>query len=143
MGTIRRLSLAAGIVAMLFAASVARAEEYRGTFTLPIEVRWGNATLPPGDYTFVLEADKFPQLATIRGEKTAAMVMPTRGAGPATSGKSALILIRAGNQGFVRQLRLVEAGLAFNYGPPLPKGRLLAQGPELIQRIPVRVSSGK
>ncbi len=143
MSGVRRLSLAAGVVAILLAAGAARAEKHRGTFTLPVEVYWGQATLPPGDYTFVLDTGKSSCLATIRGEKTAVMVMPAQGTEIIKSGKSALILIREGNRGFVRQLRLVEAGQAFNYAPPRPKGRLLAQGPELVQLIPVRVSSAK
>ena len=142
MGATRRLSVAAGIVAVLLAATVARAEEYKGAFTLPIEVQWANAKLPAGDYTFVIDTAMFPRLATIRGEKATARVMPSRGVGAAASGHSELVLIRVGNQGYVRQLRLVEAGQAFNYGPSAPRETFLAQGPVLIQRIPVRVSSG-
>ena len=142
MGAIRRLSLVTGIVAVLFAATVARAQDYKGAFTLPIDVQWANAKLPAGNYTFVLDTAKSPHLATIRGEKATAMVMASRGVDPATRGRSELVLIRVGNQGYVRQLRLVESGQAFNYGPSAPKETFLAQGPVLIQRIPVRVSSG-
>jgi hypothetical protein len=137
MVSIRRLSAVLGVLAVLFAAHAAKAENFRGTFTLPIEVHWGGATLPPGEYTFNLDTAQFHSIATIRGEKQAVMVMPNRGVEKARTGSSVLILTRVGNQGFVRQLRLVEAGLAYNYAPAGPKGRLIAQGPELIQRIPV------
>lgn len=142
MNRIRTLSLALGILAVLFASTAARAEKYKGTFTLPFEVSWGAATLPPGDYSFALDTDKGPHTVTVRGPNEAAMVMPSGKEG-AKSGSSALVLIRTGNRGIVRQLRLVEAGQAFNYGPEEPRGRFIAQRPELLQRIPVYVSAGR
>lgn len=143
MVSIQRLSTVLGILAVLFAANTAKAETFRGKFTLPIEVHWGGATLPPGEYTFKLDTAQYHSIATIRGENKAVMVMPNRGTEKARSGQSVLVLTRIGNRGFVRQLRLVEAGVAFNYAPAGPQGKLIAQGPELIQRIPVHMSSGK
>jgi hypothetical protein len=136
MVAIRRLSVILGVVAIVLAAGAARADTLRGKFTLPVETRWGTATLPPGEYTFNLDTAQFPNFATIRGENTAAFVMPSHGIDRAVSGRSYLILIRSGNRAVVRQLHLAEAGLAFNYGP-MPKGKLIAKNPELIQRVPV------
>jgi len=40
---------------------------YQGKFTLPFETHWGGATLPAGDYTFVLSSTGSPYRLYIRG----------------------------------------------------------------------------
>ena len=50
LNSVRILLLA--VLAAGLSASLARAQEYEGKFTLPFEARWGMAVLPPGDYSF-------------------------------------------------------------------------------------------
>jgi hypothetical protein len=50
------LKLAMGsLLAICFNAGYANAQTVAGKFTLPFEARWGQATLPAGDYSFRLE----------------------------------------------------------------------------------------
>lgn len=56
------------------------------------------------------------------------------------AGPSALIIVRRGRTGFVRALRLAEVGATLEYQPPKGERQMLAQAPELIQRIPLSVS---
>ena len=45
-----------------------------GKFTLPFEVRWGQAILPAGDYTYTLNSATFSGVVTVRGNSKAAMI---------------------------------------------------------------------
>jgi hypothetical protein len=50
------LKLAMGsLLAICFNAGFANAQNVAGKFTLPFEAHWGQATLPAGDYSFMLE----------------------------------------------------------------------------------------
>ena len=136
MKSIRYLLMTA--VAVFLLAGAAQAQDYIGKFTLPIEVQWGKALLPAGDYTLVHNSMRRPDLVTIRGEKETVMTLPVGQSFNADrSQKSALVL--AGMQGktVVRTLVIAELGMEFHY--PWPKGvrTQMAEGPVLIQRVPV------
>ena len=45
-----------------------------GKFTLPFEVRWGQAILPAGDYTYTLNSATFSGVVTVRGNSKAVMI---------------------------------------------------------------------
>jgi hypothetical protein len=126
------------LLATALSAGLLSAEDLKGTFTLPFEVRWGTAILPAGDYSFQLDNSNY--IVTIRGENQAAMVLSPSRRDDNQSGSSALIVVRHGKRGTVRALRLPEQNVVFTY--PARKGEppMLAQAPELIQRIPVVVS---
>ena len=69
-------TLALGVLASCLGASVANARSFRGTFSLPAEVRWGTATLQAGNYTFTSEGAKTDDtLQLIQGGKVVAMVL--------------------------------------------------------------------
>ena len=55
----RRFALAVVLVVLSAGAALA-ADPYRGRFTLPHEVRWGRAVLPPGEYSLVMDSDRDP-----------------------------------------------------------------------------------
>lgn len=160
------------LVGTTLSAGLLRAEDYKGSFTLPFEIRWGNATLPAGDYTFTIETDKVPNLATVRGENRAAMIIATGKSDSQFSGRSSLLLARRGRTGVVRELHLAipglkpstsrqdvrvydrgklvsnvetqtpnQGGIVFVYSPPKGEPSMLAQTPELIQRIPILIAS--
>ena len=115
------------------------AEDSKGTFTLPFEVRWGTAVLPAGDYSFQLDNTHY--IVTLRGENRAAMVLsPTHRIDNQLS-SSALIIVRHGKRGTVRALRLAEQRQVFTYALPRGERPMLAQAPELIQRIPILFAS--
>ena len=50
-----------GLIAICASASSASAQNaFQGKFTLPNDVRWANATLPAGDYSFSLSSRQCP-----------------------------------------------------------------------------------
>ena len=160
------------VLAMTVGAGPLCAENHKGSFTLPFEVRWGTAVLPAGDYTFTIDTDKGPNLATIRGDNGAAMIIANGKSDRQFSGRSSLVLARRGRTGVVRELHLAipglkpaysrqdvrvydrgtlvsnvetqtptEGGIVFTYSPPKGEPSMLAQTPELIQRIPILMAS--
>jgi hypothetical protein len=148
MKTIRHYALmkyaAFVLLAICFNAALAAAQDagavYRGSFHLPFEARWGTAVLPPGDYTLALNSTTVPSMVTVRGEKTAIMVQAQLMARHTGSDRSALVLVRRAKKGVVRSLYLAEMEIAFHYGLPKEERPVLAQGPQLIQRIPVTMT---
>ena len=152
MNTNRSLRLVRfAVLAMLtacFGANLAHAQTLQGKFTLPFEVQWGQAVLPPGNYSFTLNSGVDPDSTTtcpyavlVRGEDHTASIIVSRIGDYSFSGKNELIIERYGDRGAVRALRLAHAGLVFSYPAPKPKGQVLAQGPVLIQRLPVLMAS--
>ncbi|MBZ5516459.1 MAG: hypothetical protein LAN62_16730 [Acidobacteriia bacterium] len=128
------------LLATVLSAGLLSAEDYRVTFTLPCEARWGEATLPPGDYSMIVDTASPYKVTVIRGENGRRFVLPMGINDHQFAGRSVLVLVRHGGQGTVRALRLTGPGLVFSYAPPKGESRLLAQAPELIQRIPVGAS---
>jgi hypothetical protein len=135
------------LLATVASVGLLSAEDYKGTFTLPFETRWGKAVLPAGDYSFTIHTTKSPQLATIRGENGSVFAMPSGYSNREVNGRSELILVRRGNKGTVRALALAapghgspNGGIVFSYALPKAESPLLARAPELIQRVPVVVS---
>jgi len=59
---------------------------------------------------------------------------------PKGSNESALIMVRHGREGTVPPLRLAEKGVTITYPPPKGERQMLAQEPELIQRLPIVAS---
>ena len=136
------------VIFLALAATVASvgllsAEDYKGTFTLPFETKWGRATLPPGDYTFKLNMNVSPFTAKVSGNDVQAYILATGIDDRNVAGQSALIIVRHGRKGTVRALRLADRGLVFTY--PLPKSErrmlMLAQKPELFQRLQIVASA--
>ena len=132
------------LLATVASAGALCAEGYEGTFTLPFEARWGTVTLPPGDYSFTVNTVG-SNVATIRGENGGAFVMHATIGENEFAGRSALFLVRHGRTGTVRALHLKTSGrgnrgLVFFYSPPKGEPPMLAQVPELIQRIPILVA---
>ncbi len=136
MKTIRYLLMA--VAALGLFAGVAQAQDYLGKFTLPIEAQWGKALLPAGNYTLEHNSLRRSDLVTIRNEKETVMAIAVSQAWNADrSQKSALVLARMKGKTVVRTLVLAELGMEFIY--PWPKGERIriAEGPVLIQRIPI------
>ena len=115
--------IALGLLAVLLAAGVAYAAPWvQGEFTLPYEVHWGNAVLPPDEYLLTVDCTTIPMIATIRSKdgKRAALVM-TMIADHGAQGESALLIVNKGNQSTVHSLRLAKVGLVLIYDPKLAR----------------------
>jgi hypothetical protein len=142
MNTNRSLRLVRfAVLAMLtacFGANLAHAQTLQGKFNLPFEVQWGQAVLPPGDYSFTLTSDGTAyNFVVVHGEGNMTKIILSHYPDSRFSGKSALVVERYAQRGAVRQLRLAEAGLVFSYPVTKAEQQVLAQGPVLIQRLPV------
>lgn len=130
------------LAAFVFPSVLSAQTASEGTFTLPFETRWGIAILPAGDYSFTLSSLATPQLIRVTGQGGTALVMTSGGVSERKPAEhSALIVVRHEGRARVRALYLEHLGLTFNYVPPKAERYVLAQAPELIQRLPVRASA--
>lgn len=93
---------------------------YHGQFTLPVETRWGAATLPAGDYTFTVSSVSSRYRLYIHGEKTSAIIQ-TLTAENATSLHAQLNLVDIGDVHSVATFDAPELGLTFTYWTPTQK----------------------
>jgi len=130
------------LLATVASAGLLSAEDYKGKFTLPVETKWGTATLPAGDYEFKLNTNVAPytiKVSGVSGKDGAVFIFAAGVSDASAPGQSTLIIVRRGRNGTVRAFHLAKEGLVFTYGAP--KGELLlAEGPQLIQRIPVLIA---
>jgi hypothetical protein len=91
-----------------------------GQFTLPVETRWGNATLPAGDYTFTVSSASSQYRLYIDGQKTNAIIQ-TLTAEKATSRRAQLNLVDIADVYSVETFDAPELGLTFTYWTPTQK----------------------
>ena len=128
--------LALALLAMSLAQTSASAQGFKASFTLPVATRWGLATLPAGKYFVTVDSQAFPSIAVIEGEGVHVLVMASVIDGGAATGPSKLVIARSGGRARVCSLYVETFGLTFRYPPP-KSGWLVAQTPELIERLPV------
>jgi len=140
------ITLVLGLAAAIFYPAVASAQIAHGSFSLPFEAHWGGAVLPPGRYTLTVNSLGVDAVAYVHGNNQSMALHAWGFSDFGLSGKSALTLVRRGGSYWVRTLYLEHFG-AFNYSPPKGerliarngkgKERLVAQGSNLIQRLPL------
>ncbi|MFB3923014.1 MAG: hypothetical protein ACE145_14920 [Terriglobia bacterium] len=133
-----KVLLLAAFVACL-AGGVASAQDFKGSFTLPFEARWGKAILPAGDYTFTVNLARAPFLTTIRGENGTVMVMWQSADSRANLEQSELILVPRAGKYTVRALNVAGFG-TYSYGVSRGKQIVLAQNAEPVLYRRVRVT---
>ena len=139
-GLPRILGLAALVICS--SAALANAEVVNGTFTLPFEARWGQAVLPPGNYSFSVDSSGSARL-TISFEGTSSQnegaVLPQGYTDQQTLDRSELLLVNTGGNYAIRALRLAPVGITINFSVPKAARQMIVQAP---QRLPV-MESGK
>lgn len=125
----RMLAIATVALAAICASAVPASAQaaFQGSFTLNKEVRWQNATLPAGDYSFTMNSASLPAIVTLNGPNgyqiVTALVVDRR-----ESDESSLIVEHRGKDSFVRELYLAEIGVRIGYHvPKAPKDKELAQ----------------
>jgi hypothetical protein len=91
---------------------------YQGKFTLPFETHWGSATLPAGDYTFVMSSASSAYRLYIRGEKVNAIIMATSADEKVVSGHAQLNLVDIADTQTVQTFDAPELGKTFVYSTP-------------------------
>lgn len=135
-------TLALGVMASSLGAVVANAQTFRGTFSLPAEVRWGTATLQAGNYTFTSEGAKTDDtLQLIQGGKVVAMVL-CQSHNPAVAGRAELVIDKNAGGRTVREMRLPEIGVVLYYAPHKPKRGTAAEERQIAELIPIAVTAG-
>lgn len=94
---------------------------YQGKFTLPFETHWGSATLPAGDYTFVMSSASSDYRLYIRGEKVNAIIMAAAADEKAVSRHAQLNLVDIADTQTVETFDAPELGRTFVYLTPTQK----------------------
>lgn len=161
MKTVRNFMILAGLSVALVAmgATGARAQliplpEFTGSFTLPVQARWGSMTLPAGNYALYYGAPFKGGNHAVEVVKADGSVMGmvfVRGRKQTSASKSALVCNREGNVDVVRALELPGLGESIQFS--LPRNlQLMAnrqshnatdQSAELhglVQRVPVTLN---
>jgi hypothetical protein len=129
------------LAAVCASATPASAQVVRGSFTLKQQVRWQNATLPPGDYTFEMKSLAAPSTITVKGRHGAQFVTAIV-ADRDASGQSMLIVENRGGTSAIRELRLAAIGRSLRYAvPKAPREVELAQGPVTREHVLVTVNA--
>lgn len=127
----------AGVLASAVPASAQVA--LRGSFTLHHQMRWQNAILPAGDYTFEMPSIATPRI-TLRGPHGPQFITASV-ADEKVIGQSVLVVENRGNESCVRELRLASIGRALRYSvPKAPKDVELARGPITREEIAIAVN---
>ena len=131
--------LALGLLVSFLWASVANAApRYRGRFSLPYEVRWGQAVLPAGEYLLRFEDVRTRVFVVIQdaksGKEVAYLAPKTKSE---AQGKSALLIADKSNQRVVHSLRLAELGEVFIYEPALARGAENVREAQVMQTLPI------
>jgi len=137
LSTIQLLTLGL-LVSFLWAGVANAAPLYRGRFTLPYEVRWGQAVLPAGDYLlrFVdVQTRVFVVIQDANNGKDVAYLAPMTKT--EAKGTSALLLADEGDQRVVHSLRLGELAEVFIYEPTLVRGTRDVREAQTMQALPV------
>jgi hypothetical protein len=142
MNRYRLLTRTAPLVLLLLTAALAKAQMplARGSFTLPEEVRWGSATLEPGDYTFVIQNRAVaPETLQLRHDGKIVATLLALGHEDANFQNSSLLLQKVGDSYAVQKLRIGEVGV-FTYAMPNAKRAHLAQA---VPTAAIPVSSAR
>jgi hypothetical protein len=111
-----KLAVAAAIAVGLSVGSASAQTLVKGTFTLPYEVHWGNALLPPGHYSIAIDDARRPALVsnTLTGQGCAFVM--TRAIGDVMKGQpTALLITKMDNERFVRSFNWREGNQRFIY----------------------------
>jgi len=110
------LFIVIGLVISIF-PSVANAQSlFRGSVTLPYEVRWGQEVLQPGDYLiFVNSLDRPAEILSKAGKQI--VFIPAQFTDRDDNGRTCLNITANGNKRTVSSLNMATLGISFIYNP--------------------------
>ena len=132
-------------LAVCFSAAMLSAEEWKVTFSLPVETNWAGTVLPAGDYCLRFKDAGYRPMELRQGTRSIAFLPVLTNETPRTPAKSQLLIVREGNRATVHILYIAELGTAFHFKVPERYEvytQLIARSdePVFIQRIPVTFS---
>jgi len=115
--------------ALSFAPTPASAQDAHGGFTLTHEVRWQNAVVPAGEYTFSLESRgpaEFLMLNKVSGKGAGFIVLTPEVETAPLSEASSLVLVKRSGSSYVSSMSLPAYGITLNFTVPA-EGREMAR----------------
>ena len=138
------LTIAALAVAGICAGTANAQAKAAGSFTLPFEAKWGNAVLPPGEYTFSVRSAHAASAAYLvsfapKG-RSGETVISMQDLGARIGEKNMLVAVRTGGRYRIRSLHLPIANLVVSFAVPKEERTLIAAAPELVESVPVLVA---
>ena len=127
-----------GLIAICASASSASAQNaFQGKFTLPNDVRWANASLPAGDYTFSLSSTTMSGRVFLQGPNGGTFILTSVIDKRNEGDSSKLTIEHRGGISFVRSMYLANLGVELTYSAPkTPKQDVeLAKGPISTEQV--------
>ena len=122
-------------------APAAAQDAYKGSFTLTNDVRWSQALLPAGEYTFSLKSNALPAQILIHGPNGFAMILTSVTSRKDSDASSTMTIERRGGMRVVRDLYLAELGLDLRYAAPKLPHTEIAQGPRSTEQVLVAMTT--
>lgn len=142
--TIKRgIAILMGLVALCIGAGAAKAQTYKGEFTLTTPVKWDQASLPAGQYTLTLTSSPSGQrYGIVRSESAhiAVMVVPQIGTQEVSPAGSELRIQDVGGESVVRSMYISDLGLVYNFPVPKNAWKSVEQAANSGQRVKVNAS---
>jgi hypothetical protein len=119
---------ALGLLSVAASALPAAAQgRFDGHFRLPCEVRWQNATLPAGDYTFTLPSVSYQSAMVVSGPDGSVFEVPREVSTRVVDGRNVLILEQHDGTYFVREMDLSVGQLKYRMPKASQNEKLLAK----------------
>jgi len=123
MKSLTRFAFAAvlSLSAIAFTPATASAQTARGSFTLPHDVRWQNASVPAGEYQFTLDSKGPSQLMTLRridGNRVSFMLLVNDTISASSGNLDRLVLVPREGKTLVKSLELPYYGMTLNFAVP-------------------------
>ena len=134
----RILAIAAlGLIAVCASANPASAQDaFKGSFTLTSDVRWGQASLPAGDYTFTLESRAMPARIVVSGANGSQFVITSLMDVKSIDAPSNLQVVRRNGESRINRLYLADLHLVLNYQErSKSQDKELAMGPVSTEQV--------
>src|ERR1035441_7899352 len=100
--------LSLGVLVFCLGGGAANAQSFRGTFSLPNEVRWGAATLQPGAYTFTSEGARNGYMVRLIQGRTVVATLLSQSHDLAMAGRAKLVMDQSTGSWTVREIHLPE-----------------------------------
>jgi hypothetical protein len=132
-----RFGLLAVAIALVPAAIPANAQQlYTGTFTMPIETKWGNVLMEPGQYTITVEEAFGQKLLRIHGPGELAMFATPSNLDP-VGGNGKLTFVSVNGFYTLKTFSAGEIGQSFIFPVPKAKGNHA----QLVPMVPLVVGA--
>jgi hypothetical protein len=130
-----RLLAAVVLATGLFTVSAYAGPNFVAKFTLPYEVHWNHAVLPPGEYLIRMRSTGPATVTSASGNRTVYTAVPI--ISDSEKGAACLIVTASGNERRVRSLNLPEFGQSLAFEPLTSTEREMFAKAGQIDAVPV------